>query len=61
MIALGCAISASAQTYTLEQIKDSALHNNMAIRSARYNIEAAQQQRKEAFTKYFPNISGTGL
>jgi outer membrane protein TolC len=33
----------------------------MAIRSARYNIEAAQQQRKEAFTKYFPNISGTGL
>ena len=61
MIALGCAISVSAQTYTLEQIKDSALHNNMAIRSARYNIEAAQQQRKEAFTKYFPNISGTGL
>ena len=33
----------------------------MAIRSARYNIEAAQQQRKEAFTKYFPNVSGTGL
>lgn len=61
MIVLGCAVSVSAQTYTLEQIKDSALHNNMAIRSARYNIEAAQQQRKEAFTKYFPNISGTGL
>ena len=52
----------SAQrTYTLEQIKDSALHNNIAIRSARMGIEAAQQQRKEAFTKYFPNVSGTGL
>ena len=49
------------QTYTLEQIKDSALHNNIAIRSAKYNIETAQQQRKEAFTKYFPNVSGTGL
>lgn len=61
MIVLGCAVSVSAQTYTLEQIKDSALHNNIAIRSARYNIEAAQQQRKEAFTKFFPNISGTGL
>lgn len=61
MIVLGCAVSVSAQTYTLEQIKDSALHNNMAIRSARYNIEAAQQQRKEAFTKFFPNVSGTGL
>ena len=49
------------QTYTLEQIKDSALHNNYVIRSAKYGVEAAQQQRKEAFTKYFPNVSGTGL
>ena len=54
-------MSASAQTYTLQQIKDSALHNNIAIRSAQHDIEAAQQQRKEAFTKYFPNVSGTGL
>ena len=61
LIALGCVMSASAQTYTLQQLKDSALHNNYAIRSAKYNIEAAQQQRKEAFTKYFPNVSGTGL
>ena len=50
-----------AQTYTLEQLKDSALHNNFAIRSARYDLEAASQQRKEAFAKYFPNLSGTGL
>ena len=61
LIALGCTLTASAQTYTLEQMKDSALHNNIAIRSAKYNIETAQQQRKEAFTKYFPNVSGTGL
>ena len=61
LIVMGSALSASAQTYTLEQIKDSALHNNIAIRSAKYNIETAQQQRKEAFTKYFPNVSGTGL
>ena len=52
---------ASAQTYTLEQLMDSAMHNNFAIRSAQYGIEAASQQRKEAFTKYFPNVSGTGL
>ena len=58
---MGCALSASAQTYTLEQIKDSALHNNIAIRSAKYNIATAQQQRKEAFTKFFPHVSGTGL
>ena len=47
--------------YTLQQLKDSALHNNIAIRNARHGVEAAQQQRKEAFTKYFPNVSGTGL
>ena len=75
MIALGCTLSASAQVstplphregqgeslYTLDQLKDSALHNNIAIRSAKYGVEAAQQQRKEAFTKFFPNVSGTGL
>ena len=53
-------LSAQPQ-YTLQQLKDSALQNNIAIRTARHDIEAASQQRKEAFTKYFPNVSGTGL
>ena len=56
-----CCSFLPAQTYSLEQLKDSARHNNFAIRSAQYDIEAASQQRKEAFTKFFPNISGTGL
>ena len=55
-----CHLTATAQTYTLQQLKDSALHNNIAVRHARHSIEAAQQQRKEAFTKFFPNISGMG-
>ena len=46
---------------SLDQLKDSALHHNMAIRSAQYRIDAAQEQRKEAFTKYFPSVSGTGF
>ena len=61
IIALSCTITASAQTYTLQQLKDSALQNNIAIRNAKRSIDAAQQQRKEAFTKYFPTVSGTGL
>jgi len=61
IIALCCTMSASAQTYTLSQLKDSALNNNIAIRSAKHSIDAAQHQRKEAFSKYFPNVSGTGL
>ena len=56
-----CGFAATAQNYSLQQLKDSALQNNIAIRTARLGIDAASQQRKEAFTKYFPNISGTGL
>ena len=56
-----CCATATAQTYTLEQLKAAALQNNIATRSARLDIEASQQHRKEAFTKYFPNVSGTGL
>ena len=52
----------SAQrVFTLQQLKDSALHNNIAVRNAQHGIDAAKEQRKEAFTKYFPNVSGTGL
>lgn len=46
---------------SLEQILDSARNNNIAIRTARQDVEAASLQRREAFTKYFPSISGTGL
>ena len=47
----------SAQrVFTLQQLKDSALHNNIAVRNAQHGIDAAKEQRKEAFTKYFPNV-----
>ena len=61
IVCLVCCDIVVAQTYSLQQLKDSALHNNIAIRNARHSIDAAQQQRKEAFTKYFPSVSGTGL
>ena len=51
---------AAQPAYTLEQILDSARQNNIALRHAKFDIEAARQQRKEAFTTYFPGISGTG-
>lgn len=52
----------SAQTtYSLQQLKDSALSHNLSMRKARYDIDAAREQRKEAFTKYFPNVTGTGV
>lgn len=56
-----CGSVAAQKAYSLEQLLDSALHHNVAVRNARLGVEAAEQQRKEAFTKYFPNVSGTGL
>ena len=47
--------------FTLQQLKDSALQNNISIRKAHLDIEAAREQRREAFTNYFPNVSGTAL
>ena len=58
---LCCGVAVAQRPLSLQQLKDSALQNNFSIRSARLNIDAAQQQRKETFTKYFPNLSGTGL
>ena len=57
----GEAEGARGEALSLQQLKDSALRNNIAIRSARHDIDAARQQRREAFTKYFPNVSGTGF
>ena len=61
IICFVCCNTVAAQTYTLEQLKDSARHNNIALRNAQRSVASAAQQRKEAFTKYFPNISGTGF
>ncbi len=49
------------RSLSLSQLLDSARLNNIEMRNARRSIETAQFQRKEAFTKYFPNISGTGM
>lgn len=56
-----CMAGFAQNTYTLEQLLDSAKVNNIAIRSAGYDLEAAAQQRKEAFTNFFPNISANGV
>ena len=43
--------------YTLQQCKTLALANNADIHMADNNLRAAIETRKEAFTKYFPEVS----
>lgn len=48
------------QRYTLEQCLQMALENNYKLKKAQNNIKSSEQDKKEAFTKYFPNISAVG-
>lgn len=56
-----CDSDAAPKSYSLDQLLDSARQNNITLRNAQRSVEAAHQQRKEAFTKYFPTISATGM
>ena len=50
----------SQETLTLEKCKELALKNNMQVKNAELTLEAAKEQKKETFTKYFPSISLSG-
>ena len=55
-----CGTIAAQTTLTLDQCKQLARENNIALRSARNDIEQAEQQKKQAFTNYFPQVSAMG-
>lgn len=50
----------SQNVLTLEQCKDLALQNSTQVKNAELSVEIAKQQKKEAFSNYFPSISATG-
>lgn len=49
------------KVYTLDECRTMALRNNVKVRNAANDVEAARQGKKEALTNYFPNISATGI
>ena len=58
------AVTTGAQGWTVDSCKLSldsckalALRNNLEIKNAALDVEAAQEVKKQAFTKYFPNVS----
>lgn len=60
----GCglaAASASAQRiYTLDECLEAAVANNVRMKNAGNDLRVAEQERKSAFTRYFPSVSATG-
>lgn len=49
------------EAYTLDECRAMALENNVKMRNAANEVEAAVQGRREAFTKYFPTFSASGV
>lgn len=61
LIACTCLAPVSGQhVYTLDECINSALEYNVKVRNAENDLEMAKHDKKEAFTKYFPNISAVG-
>ena len=64
ILVLWLAVTANAQRIpidscllSLDSCKALALRNNLEIKNAALDVEAAQEVKKQAFTKYFPNVS----
>ena len=59
---LGFCTSVSAQqlTLTLEDCRQNALQHNIKVQKELLEIDDAQQQISEAFTKFFPSVSAIG-
>ena len=58
----GCLLSftLSAQTFTLDECIEWALKNNVRMKNADNNVQAAQHQKQSAFTRYFPSVGASG-
>ena len=61
IVLLFCSSLYAQEIYTLERCKELALKNNTQAWNGQLSVEAAEQIQKEAFTKYFPSVSATGL
>lgn len=51
----------ASQPLTLDSCKAHALRNNVTIQNAQLDVQAAEQVKKQALTKYFPSVSATAL
>lgn len=48
------------KVYTLDECRTMALQNNVKVRNAANAVESSRMQKKESFTKYFPDVSASG-
>jgi len=61
LVACSFSVPAMAQSLSLDSCKQLALINNRKIKGSVFDMKAAEEQRKSAYTNYFPQVSATGL
>ena len=61
MLWLDGGILHAQQGWSLDSCKASARRHNVAVRNADLDVQAAREVKKQALTKYFPNVSGVAL
>lgn len=54
-------IAAAPRQLTLVECRELAVKNNAKVSVAAGNAEASEELRKEAFTKYFPTVTASGM
>ena len=52
--------ASAQQTLTLEECRNLAIQNNKELQISGQKVKAADEERKAAFTKYFPQLSAMG-
>lgn len=60
-VTLMAAFASWGEVYTLDECVDMTLRNNKQAENARNDVSAAIHLRREALTKYFPEISAVGM
>jgi outer membrane protein TolC len=61
ILVLGSFVKTGAQTLSLDSCKQLAVIYNKKIQKAEIEIKAAEEERKNAFTSYFPKVSANGV
>ena len=62
IVCVGISLTAvyAQRSYMLDKCLEQALAHNLRLKTAERNLQMAQEDRKNAFTKYFPSVSATG-
>ena len=61
MIGLLCSCGMNAQEYTLAQLQEMAVQNNRTLKNARLAVDAAKEDKANARTNFFPQVSASGV